>query len=131
MVRPGELIWFGNTPVIWVAEGKNANYPSRAACDSGHWGFDTCDRNERTFRFPVTSSAQNVGSAAHPLGGRPDAPGCVDAAHLVPPRDLPGSECIWTAGAFRGWSGRTHAGATGYARYLRDVAGFIDAGETR
>ena len=39
-----------------VAEGKNANYISAGACDSGHWHFDTCDRNDRSYYFPVAAA---------------------------------------------------------------------------
>lgn len=62
-------------PVVWVARGKHGGYPSRAACDAGHWGYDSCDRNAAAARF-------------------------------------------------RGWQAGVGAGATGYGRYLREVAEF-------
>lgn len=62
--QPSELEWHAESPRVWVAEGKNANYRSRAACDSGHWRFDTCDRNDRSYRFPIQSAARSIGSKA-------------------------------------------------------------------
>jgi hypothetical protein len=112
--------WYGPAPVVWVAEGRNANYPSWQACNAGHRTMDTCAQHDNSYRFPVWP-AGNVGSRTHPswLGG------CL-AGH-----DVPGSvadpervECFWDPGAtFRGWqtAGR---GVTPYERYLREVVGF-------
>lgn len=126
--QPNELEWVGDGPVVWVAEGKNANYPSRGACDSGHWSYDTCDRNATTFRFPVERAMQNVGSPWKPLPEGPAGPGCVSADQVglgVP--DPTGMECIWTSDRFRGWYATTDTeGATGYIRYLRDYAGLVE-----
>lgn len=124
----GEVEWSGSSPVIWVAEGKNANYPSKEDCDSGHWGFDTCDRNNRAYRFPVRSQAQNVGSYRHPFPDEGTPPGCIAAPDLVGSPDLPGRECIWREQTFRGWAGREVEGSTGYQRYLKEVAGLIPNG---
>lgn len=127
--QPSELEWHSESARVWVAEGKNANYRSRAACDSGHWHFDTCDRNDRSYRFPVLSAAQNIGSAAVPFPEHPADPACVVAAELpllanLPTvSDLSGRECIWAEGPFRGWAGPTAPGSTGYARYLAEVGG--------
>lgn len=123
--EPGELKWFGSTVVIWVAEGKNGNYPSRASCDSGHWGFDTCDRNDRTFRFPVQSPRQDIGSAAHPFPHLAGGSGCVDGREVAGSSGRDGRECPWSDATFRGWVGGEARGATGYRRYLRQIAGFL------
>ena len=120
-----ELQWFGSATVIWVAEGKNANYPSRDACESGHWGFDTCDRNDRRFRFPVQSPRQNIGSFERPFPHRQGRSGCIARPELVPPAYLHGTECLWIDEAFGGWSDRVGKTSTGYRRYLEDVAGFV------
>jgi hypothetical protein len=122
-----ELDWLERAPFVWVAEGKNANYPSRAACDTGHWHFDTCDRNDRSYRFPVESGMQNIGSSLRPFPHHTDDPACVDVTeipHLPPAPDSnsTASECIWTAAAFRGWAGPDEAGVTGYARYFAELA---------
>ena len=113
-------------PLVWVAEGRHANYPGRAACDRGHMHVDTCDRNRLGYRFPIVSMAQNIGSRTRPVGG---AGGCVGAAAAgwrstrVDPDAV---ECFWyPAAPFHGWQ-RTPAGAgaTAYARYLDEVAEF-------
>src|SRR5690606_3383380 len=57
-------------PIVWVAEGRQANYPGRAACDRGHHRIDTCDANRLAYRYPIASTAQNIGSRARPVGGR-------------------------------------------------------------
>ena len=49
---------FGDAVLVWVAEGKNANYRTKSACDSGHWHFDTCDRN-RIFILDLNSHVNN------------------------------------------------------------------------
>ncbi len=113
-------------PVVWVARGKHANYPSRASCDRGHWLQDTCDRNDARARFPVLSARQNVGSRLRPA---PAPGGCV-AAEALPlgarGADAGTRECIWSpTSAFRGWQAVPDgADPTGYARYLHHVAGF-------
>jgi hypothetical protein len=117
------LEWHDRAPVVWVAEGKNANYVSRSACDSGHWRFDTCDRNDRSVRFPVVSSAQNIGSMSDPFPAHTDDPSCVTTSELT---DLPASdraECIWTDSIFLGWQEGPDDGSTGYRRYLIEVVG--------
>ncbi len=112
-------------PEVWVAEGRHANYPSRQACDRGHFGLDTCDRNEAHYRFPVHSSGQDLGSRAWPIGGD----GCL-AAEALPAAGrgtVPGTvECFWRLErAFGGWQGEeAGSGATAYACYLMEVAGF-------
>ena len=114
-------------PVVWVAHGKHGGYPSAGACDGGHWGYDGCGGNRAARRFPVASPRQNAGSRARPFPhGRvadcigPDEAGWGSAAAKPGTR-----ECFWDAGArFRGWQAAEGEGATGYGRYLREVAGF-------
>lgn len=124
----GDLEWVGRAVVVWVAEGKNANYPSKSACDSGHWHFDTCDRNGRAYRFPVLSKLQDIGSAESPFPHRGGDRACVD---LEPPGPASsgGKECLWTGERFRGWSLGGGEGATGYREYLGAIAGFIPGGD--
>lgn len=115
----GAFRWVRGAPVVWVAEGRQANYPSRAACDRGHSRIDTCDRNRWRYRFPVDSQRRNVGSPQRPMG-------CVTAAELGSRSRMPvasARECIRDDARFRGWQARG-AGATGYGRYLREVAGW-------
>ncbi|MGH7481937.1 MAG: hypothetical protein ACRELV_07260, partial [Longimicrobiales bacterium] len=70
----------GSGATVWVSSGKNANYPSRAACDAGHYALDTCDANTAVYRFPVASTAQNIGSRE---GGRRAAGARCLATHEV------------------------------------------------
>jgi hypothetical protein len=126
----GEFEWTGESARVWVAEGKNANYPSKSACDSGHWNFDTCDRNGHEVRFPVELPSQNIGSASHPFPDRSRGSDCVEASEIVGAPQMGGTECVWTDSAFRGWAGPGVAGATGYAKYLKLVAGFTPKGTT-
>jgi hypothetical protein len=112
--------WHGAAPVIWVAEGRNANYPSWQACNAGHRTMDTCARHDTSYRFPVWFGG-NIGSRTVPIGSHGclrggDLPsGGADPAHI---------ECLWDPGAaFRGWQSAGR-GVTPYERYLREVAGF-------
>jgi hypothetical protein len=114
--------WLRSHPFVWVAEGKNANYPSARACDSGHWHFDTCDRNDRSVYYPVESLAQNIGSATYPFPHHRDDRPCVTASEIPLLPKLPGTECVWSSDAFRGWADQDDAGATSYRRYLFEVA---------
>ncbi|MEW5926383.1 MAG: hypothetical protein AB1941_02735 [Gemmatimonadota bacterium] len=114
-------------PVVWVAHGKHGGYPSAAACGGGHWGYDGCGGNRTKSRFPVASPRQNAGSRTRPFphGRGADCIGAdeVGWGSAVP---KPGTrECFWDERArFRGWRAEDGEGATGYARYLREVAGF-------
>lgn len=119
-----ELQRFGDAVLVWVAEGKNANYRTKSACDSGHWHFDTCDRNDVTVRYPIRSVLQNIGSRQAPFPHHRDEPGCVVAAELPFVAGRPGRECLWTDDRFHGWSDGLGKGSTGYRRYLESVADF-------
>ena len=110
-----EVEWDGLRPVVWVAHGRHANYPTRAACDRGHYFLDTCDAEPSRVAFPVSAS-RNVGSAI--------APRCADLADVARPADAEATECPWTDARFTGWQFGA-AGATGYRRYLDEIAGFI------
>lgn len=107
--------WRGTSPVVWVASGRHANYPSRGACDAGHYWLDDCPPDALPVRYPVASE-RNVGNPEAPIGDE----GCVSL-----PADLDSSmvatgaiECFWSDRAFRGWQGDAHPGVTPYRRYL-------------
>ncbi len=112
-------------PLVWVAEGRQANYASRDACDNGHHGVDTCDRHDLRYRFPIISVTQNVGSMAQPIG----LTGCVKGLQLGSAKVQPDAEeCFWNSQTpFRGWQA-TGRGVTSYWRYLTEIAEF---GRTR
>lgn len=107
--------WDSSAPIVWVAEGRQANYRSQAACDGGHYSVDTCDHHDARYRFPIERD-RNIGSAARPT----TAGGCVDGSALESDRVAADAiECFWRADTpFRGWQ-QEGAGATGYLRYLR------------
>ncbi|MGH7443870.1 MAG: hypothetical protein ACREKM_03295, partial [Longimicrobiales bacterium] len=107
-------------PVVWVAEGRNANYPSRAVCDGGHWLFDTCDRNDARLQYPI-EPGRDIGSAAYPIS----VDGCVTRAELAGENPsieaAAGVECFWSDIAFTGWQVPAYGAATPYIHYLRMV----------
>ncbi|HET9949048.1 MAG TPA: hypothetical protein VFQ22_09015 [Longimicrobiales bacterium] len=116
----------GRHPVVWVAEGRQGNYPSRDACDAGHSSIDTCDRNDVEYAFPIRGTRQNLGSRARPAGS---AGGCLDAPALGSGSSMPAAdavECFWRKDTrFGGWQADpSEPGATPYARYLEEIAGF-------
>ena len=111
--------WEGEAPIVWVAEGRNANYPTAAACDAGHHSIDTCDRHDARFRFPVAAS-RNIGSRAVPVSDD----GCISARELgIVTAESDATECFWSDVPFRGWQ-NTGNGVTSYNRYLSEVVGF-------
>ncbi|HEV2146254.1 MAG TPA: hypothetical protein VGR37_02465 [Longimicrobiaceae bacterium] len=115
-------------PLVWVAHGKHGGYPTAAECDTGHWGYDGCRGNRTAYRFPVASPRQNAGSRTHPFphGSGEECIGPREAGWRSDVPDPAARECFWDPAArFRGWQGaEAGAGATGYGRYLREVAGF-------
>lgn len=113
-----------SAPVVWVAAGRHANYPSRTSCDRGHGFTDSCDDATVGYVFPVRAEG-DIGSAAVPIGET----GCVDGLHADPANGHAHPdrvECFWTERPFAGWQDAA-AGVTPYLRYLTDVAGFTDA----
>lgn len=116
----------GGAPVIWVADGRQANYPTSTACDRGHTFVDTCARNRVRYRFPIESQLQNIGSRTYPVGA---GGGCVGTDQigwdslLADQNEL---ECFWRPDTpFRGWQGGAFEGnATPYARYLDEIVRF-------
>jgi hypothetical protein len=112
-----------SAPIVWVSEGRNANYPSRLACDRGHRYLDTCDRNSVRAAFPI-STDRDIGSRSAPIRGRPTQPGCVEGSELADPRARPEAvECFWSDAPFRGWQ-LQGAGSTAYLVYLERIAAF-------
>jgi hypothetical protein len=106
--------------VIWVSEGRNANYPSWQACDGGHYSLDTCDRHDTWYRFPV-DPLRNAGSRLAPRTGS----GCILGAELADVLvDPDAEECFWRSDRpFGGWQG-SGDGVTPYARYLSEIGEF-------
>jgi hypothetical protein len=112
--------WAGAAPVVWVAEGRQANYPTWRACNAGHFAIDTCRQHDARFHFPV-SAVRNVGSRRLPAL---DA-GCLTGGDLgLGAAEASAVECFWHPDArFRGWQPHGN-GVTPYERYLREIAGF-------
>ena len=107
-------------PVIWVADGKHGNYSSREDCDAGGLaGSDSCDQNDRFYRFPVRFAEQNIWSRA-----TPHAP-CVGASLWGSTRVAAGAiECFWPRHTFYGWQGLEQVGSTAYSDILDQYAGW-------
>jgi hypothetical protein len=121
-----EFAWTGargrSVPIVWVSEGRNANYPSRSRCDRGHNFVDTCDRNTVGRRFP-TNTGRNIGSRSMPIGDAAAPPGCVRGRTVGDGGAAADAlECFWSEEPFRGWQARG-PGLTPYLRYL-EMAGF-------
>lgn len=115
-------------PTVWVASGKHGNYPSRERCDTGHWYYDSCDRNTASYRFPIVSVRQNIGSRAIPFAGRLGSD-CVTPTQIgwgSERTDPAARECMWRLdGGFRGWQSVSSGDApAAYGRYLLERAGF-------
>lgn len=110
----------GRSPIVWVAEGRQANYPSWTTCDRGHYALDRCNRHNAQYYFPV-SPDRNIGSRALPNFGD----GCFRGSDLATEyAQAAASECYWTSDTrFRGWQ-LSGPGVTPYERYLREIAGF-------
>lgn len=107
-------------PIIWVAEGKHGNYSSREDCDLGGLaGSDTCNQNDRFYRFPVRLAQQNIWSRAFVREA------CVGASLWGSTRVARGTtECFWTRRTFYGWQGLELAGSTPYSDILEQYAGW-------
>lgn len=72
-----ELFWAQHdrgAPVIFVSLWKHANYKSRASCDGGAAGADTCDSNSFGMYFPIVTERQNIGSREVPFFGQTTCP---------------------------------------------------------
>jgi hypothetical protein len=114
-------------PVIWVAEGKHANYRSQSLCNSGAVAQqDTCDANTAFHRYPTGNGQQNIGSRASPL--RDCAAPLTGSAYGSP--QVNPIECMWTpTSLFRGWWGDwlpgslEVTGAKPYSTVLQRLAG--------
>jgi hypothetical protein len=111
-------------PIVWVSDARNANYPTYAACERGHWRFDSCDRHSVPYRFPVMPE-RNIGSRMVPLREGSHPPGCVSGEFVEPLDQMIAAadevECFWIETApFGGWQGAA-AGATAYGEYLHHL----------
>ncbi len=85
-------------PKVWVANGKHANYATRAQCNAGGtlWA-DDCSGDRIEERVFVGLDA-NVGSSTHQLI---DCVGTADSSH--PAYSGHYLECYWTEKPFEGW----------------------------
>ena len=110
VVERSDMFWadeYAGRPLIWVSEGKHANYKSRASCNGKPW--DTCSGNVRE-PFPLeVLRHRHLG-----LSWGNVLMDCV-SSHGHGPQ--PGQECYWTANRFRGWQDLT-PDAGGYKESL-------------
>lgn len=131
----------GGAPQVWVSRAKHANYPSRAACESGHWLQDSCASTPAAYRFPLVSPSQNIGSRSSPgfsggcvlaeqlpLGGagveiRGPVRGGAHRAAVRVTDQLP-VECLFDRERrFTGWQDGPIGSASPYGRILERFAG--------
>ncbi len=105
-----ETGWQGH-PVVWVANGKHANYVSQIACDSGAFISDSCDDNTFETWFYVRDYG-NLGQSNNPAYSR-----CG-----VPSRSISTSntECYWNRRRFYGWQGSGGGSGGAYQGFLSD-----------
>lgn len=88
-------------PLVFVSEGKHANYATRLECEEGgDFNVDTCAENDTYARVSVLGIA-NIGSrAVHTasqdcwLSANPDYVYYSSNGRM---------ECYWTGSSFRGW----------------------------
>jgi hypothetical protein len=90
-------------PVVWVADGKHANYASRAACSNR--ATETCDGNPDSGSRLEFVGARNIGSVQENLISYES---CVPGGRLYQTYpDQYGIECFWRGGEwfrFSGWA---------------------------
>lgn len=120
---PSGFAWsrLGASPIIWVANGKHANYPSQQACNDGNGGgylvdlvfsYDTCNGNDSFFYLDNWAN-RNIGSSQVHLIN------CVlsqNQFYQDPPHP---EECFWTADRFTGWQLDQTTSAQGYRTPLQ------------
>ncbi len=99
---------YGGRPVVWVSQGKHANYRSRGECNKYPF-IDGCS-NSISSTLPALPSA-NLGSRNTKLIN------CVGtrtgnfSAH-------PGNECFWDFASFKGWNIDPSGDVTSYGLLL-------------
>jgi len=103
----------GGYPLIWVADGKHANYPTQSACNAGGTiASDNCRSNRTVERltFPPGGSG-NIGSWAVKFV---DCVGTTNTSHpaLAVTGGATREECYFTGSSFRGWYGTGYSGSS-------------------
>lgn len=85
-------------PLIMVADGKHANYPTDAACDAGgHYSADDCS-TPRYVDVAMVTQSNNIGSRNHQW-----IDGATTSNNTHPSYSSQYVEYYWTSQAFRGW----------------------------
>ena len=100
-------------PLVWVSDGKHANYATAAQCDAGGTlGSDQCDLTFRDTTRVAAPYDRNVGSPSVHLID------CVPSDSLDHPYySITKTECYWTFKRFGGWYG---------TQYDTDIAAYSD-----
>lgn len=123
----GAFAWVGGqrygAPIVWVSEGKHANYPSASACEEGGaYNSDSCEFNDSSRRIPIVYTQQNVGSRIERLQD------CMAPFWGSPLTDPSTQECMWrTHGVqrFNGWQSAVYGPPPQrYGDILLTYAGF-------
>lgn len=101
----------GGYPQVFVARQKHANYPSRAACNSGGTlASDDCAPNDQSF-WPEVLANRNLGGSGRRLV---DKVYSTYAFYQNPVR----YELMWSGARFYGWQQDHSTSATGYGTIL-------------
>jgi hypothetical protein len=99
----------GGYPRIYVSQGKHANYPSDATCDSGGTlGVDNCSSN--TYARVAVAANGDIGSSSQHLID------CVASTNPLYAGRAP--ECYWTGLRFNGWQDGAQPSADPYSDLL-------------
>lgn len=101
---------------VFVGRRHRARCPDHLG---GLAGSDTCERNDRLYRFPVRFPQQNIWSRAVPQEP------CVEASLWGSTRVAAGArECFWPQQKFYGWQVLNLVGSTAYSDILAQYAGW-------
>jgi hypothetical protein len=104
----------GGYPIVFVSEGKHANYVSDSECDMGGTAnLDNCSTSLSPARVEIYGNA-NLGGYAHQF---------INCVYSGSPFYSSNQECLWSGSDFGGWQG-INPKSSPYSNRLADF-GFI------
>jgi hypothetical protein len=114
---------YAGAPVVWVAIGKHANYPTWNLCQGAQLGYESCRGNDLRVRFPITPGF-NLGhqGAALPM----PVPGRRGSVYTNTGRT---EHLTLAGGSFRGWQSDIWGDApASYGTILQNFGWFVSTG---